>query len=142
MKNFAAPRILGNLIQISGPIVSAYFSQQDRNTPSIYHAVYLVRTVINAMWNFLIRAGVCPPKKLCTTCEVQGLTSTKEVQLMTLQGSSGLGLGMLAITHQLPLCFPVGQIVLGRMLNVLGNPIDRLGPLWRFLIADTVNSGQ
>lgn len=121
-------------MSVAGPVLGAEFSTQNRNTPSVYHCVYVIRIMMSSIWSELIKRGITPPRKLCVTCEAQSLNSISKVQLMSLQPSLGLALGMAAVTHHLPLCVPVGKIVLGRMVNVFGNPIDRLGPLWRFMI--------
>lgn len=56
--------------------------------------------------------------------EVSGLIGHNAVRAIAMSPVRGLGLGMSVVATGGPICVPVGEAVLGRMLNVFGAPID------------------
>ncbi|MGB8411677.1 MAG: F0F1 ATP synthase subunit beta [Candidatus Binatus sp.] len=60
--------------------------------------------------------------------EIQEHLDLHTVRAVSMENTSGLRRG--AIAHRGgPICVPVGEKVLGRLINVIGDPIDRLGPI-------------
>ncbi|PVH34246.1 hypothetical protein PAHAL_8G179600 [Panicum hallii] len=75
-----------------------------------------------------------PPGKHCdkqinVTCEVQQLLGNNRVRAVAMSATDGLMRGMEVIDTGAPLSVPVGGTTLGRIFNVLGEPIDNLGPV-------------
>ncbi|KAL6492173.1 hypothetical protein OROGR_033671 [Orobanche gracilis] len=63
------------------------------------------------------------------TCEVQQLLGNNRVRALSMSATDGLMRGMEVIDMGAPLSIPVGEATLGRIFNVLGEPIDNLGPV-------------
>ncbi|KAI3670153.1 hypothetical protein L1987_88107 [Smallanthus sonchifolius] len=63
------------------------------------------------------------------TCEVQQLLGNNRVRAVAMSATDGLTRGMDVIDTGAPLSVPVGGATLGRIFNVLGEPIDNLGPV-------------
>nr|YP_010444630.1 ATP synthase CF1 beta subunit [Schizaea medusa]UTJ90149.1 ATP synthase CF1 beta subunit [Schizaea medusa] len=105
---------VGCITQIIGPVPDVALSP-DR-TPNIY--------------NPLIVKGQNPAgQKIDVTCEVQQLLGNNEVRAVAMSATDGLTRGMSVIDTGAPLSVPVGEITLGRIFNVLGEPVDNLGPV-------------
>ena len=104
----------GNITQIIGPVIDVTF--QPGAMPNIYNAL-----VINGK----NEAG----QDLSVTCEVQQLLGDYCVRAVSMSATDGLMRGMEVIDTGNPLTVPVGQATLGRIFNVLGEPVDNLGPV-------------
>jgi F-type H+-transporting ATPase subunit beta len=104
----------GNITQIIGPVIDVTF--QPGEMPNIYNAL-----VINGK----NEAG----QNLFVTCEVQQLLGDYCVRAVSMSATDGLMRGMEVIDTGNPLTVPVGQATLGRIFNVLGEPVDNLGPV-------------
>ncbi|KAG6382267.1 hypothetical protein SASPL_158069 [Salvia splendens] len=63
------------------------------------------------------------------TCEVQQLLGNNRVRAVAMSATEGLMRGMEVIDTGAPLSVPVGGATLGRIFNVLGEPVDDLGPV-------------
>lgn len=96
----------GKLIQIIGPVVDIRFSNVE--LPALYNAIDI---------NF-------DDKKLVV--EVAQHIGDDVVRCIAMGSTDGLVRGMEAIDTNAPIRVPVGHAVLGRMFNVLGEPIDEL----------------
>ncbi|RCU61638.1 hypothetical protein SETIT_J020700v2, partial [Setaria italica] len=68
-------------------------------------------------------------KQINVTCEVQQLLGNNRVRAVAMSATDGLMRGMEVIDTGAPLSVPVGGTTLGRIFNVLGEPIDNLGPV-------------
>ena len=99
----------GKLIQIIGPVVDIRFDKGF--LPGINTAV------------------IIDPDGHNLTVEVAQHVGDDCVRCISMGGTEGLVRGMIAINTQDSIMVPVGKEVLGRMFNVLGEPIDELGPL-------------
>lgn len=99
----------GKLIQIIGPVVDIRFSNVE--LPALYNAIDI---------NF-------DDKKLVV--EVAQHIGDDVVRCIAMGSTDGLVRGMEAIDTNAPIRVPVGQAVLGRMFNVLGEPIDELAEI-------------
>jgi F-type H+/Na+-transporting ATPase subunit beta len=106
----AGARSTGKVIQIRGPVVDIEFPAG--HLPSIYNAVEIVRG-----------DGV----KI--VCEVQQHLGNNWVRSVAMTTTDGLARGVDARDTGSPITVPVGQATLGRVFNVLGEPIDEKGPV-------------
>nr|YP_764399.1 ATP synthase CF1 beta subunit [Stigeoclonium helveticum]Q06SG7.1 RecName: Full=ATP synthase subunit beta, chloroplastic; AltName: Full=ATP synthase F1 sector subunit beta; AltName: Full=F-ATPase subunit beta [Stigeoclonium helveticum]ABF60147.1 CF1 beta subunit of ATP synthase [Stigeoclonium helveticum] len=104
----------GRLIQIIGPVVDIAFPAG--NVPNIYNAV-------------VISGKNTAGEDMCVTCEVQQLLGDRCVRAVAMNPTEGLMRGMDATDTGTPLMVPVGKTTLGRIFNVLGEPVDNLGPV-------------
>ncbi|CAN6446835.1 unnamed protein product [Victoria cruziana] len=68
-------------------------------------------------------------QEINVTCEVQQLLGNNRVRAVAMSATDGLTRGMEVIDKGAHLSVPVGGATLGRILNVLGEPIDNLGPV-------------
>jgi len=105
---------IGRIIQIIGPVVDIAFSQG--NVPNIYNAV-------------VISGKNTAGEDMRVTCEVQQLLGDRCVRAVAMNPTEGLMRGMEALDTGSPLMVPVGKTTLGRIFNVLGEPVDNLGPV-------------
>ena len=80
--------------------------------PQVYHAI-----------------DIAIPGRTTLVVEVQQQLRNNRVRCMAMGPTEGLRRGLIAVARGAPISVPVGQAVLGRMLNVLGEPIDDLGPI-------------
>ncbi len=100
----------GVVKQIIGPVVDIQF--QDGELPGIYSAVALER-----------------PDGGRLILEVQQHLGENTVRCVAMDTTDGLTRGMEGRDLGKPISVPVGPNVLGRLLNVVGEPIDELGPI-------------
>ncbi len=63
------------------------------------------------------------------TCEVQQILGDRVVRAISMNETTGLIRGMVVVDLKSPILVPVGPTTLGRIFNVLGRPIDGLGPV-------------
>ena len=98
----------GIITQIIGPVVDVYFP--DGDVPPIYTAL----TVKNSQGETV-------------TLEVEQHISGGEVRTVALFSTDGLVRGSEVVSTGSPISVPVGDGSLGRLLNVLGEPIDGKG---------------
>ena len=101
---------IGMVERISGPVVDILF-QDKSDVPDIYNAVEVHHDGQVDVLECLQQLG-------------EG-----EVRCIAMQSTDGLSRGMLAIDTKAPITIPVGNEMLGRMINVTGTPIDRLGSI-------------
>jgi len=105
---------IGFITQIIGPVVDVKFPEG--KMPQIYNALSIKGTN---------EAG----QKVSVTCEVQQLLGDNQVRAVAMSTTDGLIRGMEAADSGAPISVPVGPSTLGRIFNVLGEPIDNLGPV-------------
>ena len=104
----------GKIVQIIGPVVDIDFS--GGQLPSILNAIRIPRVTVEGKEEDLI-------------CEVQQHLGEDRVRTVAMDSTDGLIRGMEAYDTGRPIEVPVGPEVLGRLLNVIGEPIDGLGPV-------------
>ncbi len=104
---------IGKVIQVIGPVVDCKFSEE--NIPPIYQAIKITSE------------GFDVPTPIEIIAEVQQHLGEGVVRTVAMEPTEGLVRGMKAIDTGEPISVPVGHEVLGRVLNVLGNPVDKLG---------------
>ena len=107
-------KAIGYITQIIGPVVDVKFPEG--KMPQIYNAVIIKGTN---------EAG----QELSVTCEVQQLLGDKQVRAVSMSSTDGLIRGMEVTDTGAPISVPVGPSTLGRIFNVLGEPVDNLGPV-------------
>ena len=107
--------VVGKVIQVSGPAVDVQFP--DGQLPVIYTAVRITSE------------GFTVPTPIDVVCEIAQHIGEGRVRMIALQPTEGLVRGMRAESLGTPVMVPVGNEVLGRVLNVLGQPIDERGPV-------------
>ncbi|KAH0466355.1 hypothetical protein IEQ34_006458 [Dendrobium chrysotoxum] len=105
---------LGRIAQIIGPVLDVIFPPG--KMPNIYNAL-----VIKGRDTF--------GQQINVTCEVQQLLGNNRVRAVAMSATDGLMRGMKVIDTGAPLSVPVGGATLGRIFNVLGEPVDNLGPV-------------
>jgi F-type H+-transporting ATPase subunit beta len=104
-----AERTKGRVVQVMGPVVDVEFPGGD--LPDIYHAIAIPR---NGGQLF---------------AEVQQHLGNDWVRCVAMDATDGLRRGMEVINTGKPISVPVGTSTLGRIFNVLGEPIDNAGPV-------------
>lgn len=104
----------GSIIQIIGPVVDIDFPSG--KLPSILNAVKIPRLNPEGAQEDLI-------------VEVQQQLGEDRVRAVAMDTTDGLVRGMKAYDTGAPISVPVGPKILGRMLNVIGQPIDGMGPV-------------
>src|SRR5271169_2543489 len=106
---------VGRVIQVAGPAVDVQFSEGE--LPPIYEAVRVVSE------------GFDVPQPVDVVLEVQQHLGEGRVRCVAMQPTEGMVRGMKAIDQGGPITVPVGRCTLGRVMNVIGNPVDELGPM-------------
>ncbi|HEY0005451.1 MAG TPA: F0F1 ATP synthase subunit beta [Pyrinomonadaceae bacterium] len=106
---------LGRVVQIIGPVVDVEF--ETGHLPPIYQALRIVSE------------GFDVPTQIDVICEVQQHLGEGRVRTVSMQPTDGMVRGMMAIDTGGPISVPVGEATLGRVLNVVGEPVDNLGPV-------------
>ena len=98
----------GKIIQVIGPVIDIRFAPE--HLPSIRNAIKIKTSDGNEM-----------------VCEVAQHVGDDVVRCIAMSSTDGLKRGMECIDTKNAIMVPVGDEVLGRMFNVLGEPIDGLG---------------
>src|ERR1700680_5326445 len=106
---------IGNVIQIAGPAVDVQFTEGAM--PPIYQALRVVSD------------GFTVPSPISVILEVQQHLGEGRVRCIAMQPTDGMVRGMKAIDQGGPISAPVGRGTLGRVMNVIGEPVDDLGPI-------------
>src|SRR6202140_5979699 len=109
------PENIGHVIQIAGPAVDVQFTQAA--IPLIYTALRVVSD------------GFTVPQPIDVILEVQQHLGEGRVRTIAMEPTEGMVRGMKAIDLGGPISVPVGHGTLGRVMNVIGEPVDNLGPV-------------
>ncbi|MCC5658294.1 F0F1 ATP synthase subunit beta [Nostoc sp. XA010] len=105
---------IGYITQIIGPVVDVKFP--GGKLPQIYNALKIVGTN---------EAG----QEINITVEVQQLLGDNQVRTVAMSSTEGLVRGFEVTDTGAPITVPVGKATLGRIFNVLGEPVDNRGPV-------------
>ena len=105
----------GKVVQVSGPAVDIQFPE-DR-IPVIYTAIRITSE------------GFDVPTPIDIIAEVAQHIGEGRVRTIALQPTDGMVRGMRAVSQGGPVSVPVGKETLGRVLNVIGEPVDNMGPV-------------
>jgi F-type H+/Na+-transporting ATPase subunit beta len=106
---------IGRVSQIIGPAVDVEFDEGKQ--PPIYQALHITSE------------GFDVPTKIDVIVEVQQHLGEGRVRTVALQPTEGMVRGMPALDTGGPVSVPVGKSTLGRVINVIGVPVDKLGPI-------------
>ncbi len=106
---------IGKVIQVAGPAVDVQFSEG--HLPVIYNAVRVTSE------------GFDVPLPVDVILEVQQHLGEGRVRTVALQPTDGMVRGMQARDTGAPITVPVGRPTLGRVMNVIGEPVDNMGPI-------------
>ena len=101
---------IGTISRISGPVVDVHFPEHS-SVPDIFHAV---EVTINGSVHVL---------------ECLQQLGNGEVRCISMRPTDGMSRGMEAVDTGAPISVPASEGMLGRMINVTGEPIDRAGPI-------------
>jgi F-type H+/Na+-transporting ATPase subunit beta len=105
----------GQVIQIAGPAVDVQF--KETNMPPIYEALRVTSEGFNV------------PVPINVVLEVEQHLGEGRVRCVAMEPTDGMVRGMKAIDTGGPISVPVGRGTLGRVMNVIGQPVDKLGPI-------------
>ena len=100
----------GLITQIIGPVIDVEFSQGE--LPEIYNALKIYRED----GSYIV-------------AEVQQMLGSNRVRTVAMSSTDGLKRGMKVENTGEPIKIPVGKPILGRILNVIGEPVDNAGPI-------------
>src|SRR5512139_705509 len=103
----------GEIVQCIGAVVDVAFKREEM--PKVYDALVM--------------------DEIGLTLEVQQQLGDGIVRTIALGSSDGLRRGMMVNNTGAPITVPVGKATVGRIMDVLGNPIDERGPVDRTLTA-------
>ncbi len=106
----------GRVIQVIGPVVDIQF--EDGHLPDIYNALRIVSDAAPASG----AAGASAP--LDVVVEVEQHLGEGRVRTIAMKPTDGMQRGMAVLDTGGPISVPVGPTTLGRVLNVLGEPVD------------------
>ena len=98
----------GFVTQVIGPVLDIEFPTG--LLPKIYNAI----SVTNTSGSVVV-------------CEVQQLLGDNKVRAVSMSSTDGMKRGTLAIDTGAPINVPVGSPTLGRIFNILGQPVDEMG---------------
>lgn len=105
---------VGKIVQIIGPVIDAEFPSG--KLPQVYNAIRVVKQEADG-------------QERSVTCEVQQLLGGNQVRAVAMSATDGLKRGMEVVDLGAPISVPVGNVTLGRIFNVLGEPVDEKGPV-------------
>src|SRR5665647_3009258 len=100
---------IGKIVQVIGPVIDISFDQEDGHLPKIYDALEVIRE---------------GQENLVLECEQHIGENT--VRAIAMDSTDGFRRGMKVIATGKPIIMPNGAIALGRLLNVIGDPVDGL----------------
>jgi len=101
---------VGNVTQIIGPVLDIEFASG--NLPKVYNAI-----------DITMASGAV------VVCEVQQLLGDNKVRAVSMSSTDGMKRGIEAVDTGAPISVPVGSPTLGRIFNILGQPVDEMGPV-------------
>ncbi len=105
-------KIVGKIIQVIGPVIDVSFEDAGEDLPSIYEALEIER-----------------PDGQILIIECQQHIGEHTVRTVSMDSTDGLQRGMKVVATGNPITMPKGDTVKGRLLNVVGEAIDGIGPV-------------
>lgn len=106
---------VGKIVQVMGPVVDVAFEEGQR-LPEIYHALTITNPAIDDQEDNLVM-------------EVSLHVGDNVVRCVAMDSTDGLTRGMVVKNTGAPISVPVGEATLGRILDVVGRPVDEAGPV-------------
>ena len=104
---------VGRVVQIIGPVVDCEFDE--KHLPSVYNSVII--------------EGDTAGGQIRVVTEVQQHLGESRVRCVSMQPTEGMIRGMPALDTGHSILVPVGRETLGRVMNVIGEPVDKRGPI-------------
>jgi len=104
---------VGRVVQIIGPVIDVEFDE--KHLPPIYTALRVTSE------------GFDVPHPIDIICEVEQHLGEGRVRTVSMKPTEGVVRGMRVTDTGGPITVPVGEVTLGRILNVIGEPVDNLG---------------
>ncbi len=104
----------GKVVQVMGPVVDVEFSEGE--LPAIFTALHITNPTIDDTEDNLV-------------VEVAQHLGDNVVRCIAMDVTDGLVRGMMAKNTGNPILMPAGDPTLGRVMNVVGRPVDGLGPI-------------
>jgi F-type H+/Na+-transporting ATPase subunit beta len=115
MATIAAPSTnVGRIVQVIGPVLDVEFESE--NLPELYNALEL-------------RTKTATGESIRVVAEVQQHIGRNQVRAVAMSTTDGVERGMEVLDTGAAISVPVGEAALGRILNVLGDPIDNGAPI-------------
>jgi flagellar biosynthesis/type III secretory pathway ATPase len=105
----------GQVVQVLGPAVDVQFDEA--KLPQIHNAIIVTSE------------GFDVPDPINVTLEVQQHLGEGRVRCVAMEPTDGMVRGMKATDTGAPISVPVGRQTLGRVINVLGRPVDKMGEI-------------
>jgi F-type H+-transporting ATPase subunit beta len=109
MATAAAPTVTGRIVQVIGPVLDVEF--ENDHLPELFNAITVQ-----------VAGGL-------VTAEVQQHIGRNQVRAVAMSSTDGVERNMPATDTGAPISVPVGAAPLGRILNVLGEPVDQGAPI-------------
>ncbi len=106
---------IGKVVEVIGPVVVVGF--EGTELPPIYNAVRIVSE------------GFDVPEPMDVVAEVEQHLGEGRAKCVAMSPTDGMVRGMKVIDLGQPITVPVGKATLGRVMNVIGQPVDELGPI-------------
>ena len=106
---------VGKVVEVIGPVLVVAF--ESGHLPQIYNAVRVTSD------------GFDVPRPIHVVAEVEQHLGEGRVKCVAMEATDGMVRGMKAIDTGGPITVPVGKATLGRVMNVIGEPVDKLGPI-------------
>jgi F-type H+/Na+-transporting ATPase subunit beta len=110
-----AEQNVGRVVQVIGPVIDVEFAQG--KLPAIYNAVEVKEE------------GKKTGVRIDVITEVAQHLGENRVRCISMKPTDGMVRGMKAVDLGVPISVPVGDQTLGRILNVVGEPVDGKGPV-------------
>jgi F-type H+/Na+-transporting ATPase subunit beta len=105
---------IGKVVQVIGPVLDVEFDPA--HLPDIYNAL-------------AIKGATDSGQEIDLVAEVQQHIGRGQVRAVSMSSTDGVTRGMDAVDTGSAITVPVGEAALGRILNVLGQPVDEAGPI-------------
>ncbi|MEI7625694.1 MAG: F0F1 ATP synthase subunit beta [Actinomycetota bacterium] len=122
MQASTVTRNVGHIVEIQGVVIEAVFPDK---LPEINHAITIARTTNMQEAEGLSAEGGAS----ILVCEVQQHLGDDRVRAVAMDITDGLSRGTEVVDTGGPITVPVGRATLGRIFNLLGEPIDFGGPV-------------
>ncbi len=106
---------VGKVVEVIGPVLVVAF--EGGHLPQIYNAVRITSD------------GFDVPRPINVVAEVEQHLGEGRVKCVAMEATDGMVRGMKATDTGGPITVPVGKATLGRVMNVIGEPVDKLGPI-------------
>ncbi len=115
---------IGRVVQIIGPVVDIEF--KDSELPEIYNAVRITDEEYDGSSP---EEGKNNREVMEVIVEVELHLGEDKVRCVSMQPTDGLSRGLKAVDLDGPIQVPVGESTLGRVINVIGESVDNMGPI-------------